>query len=461
MPILASFILPHPPLAIPEIGKGREKTIVKTLESLEKVSEKIASLAPEAIVFISPHAESYSDYFQIADGEVAMGSFAEYKAPNVNFRLFYDRQLIEAVTSFSKAASFPAGVDGGEEIYLDHGTMVPLYYINKRYRDFKALRLGVSGLSLSEHYRFGQIVQEAIDKLGKRVVVIASGDLSHLVEKREPNAVHLATPSYDKQIMKVLSEANFGELLSFNKETLAEAEECGHRAFCLMAGILDRLSVKATKLSYEDSAGIGYGALEYDVKGEDPSRAYLELYRSKQSFLVKKEIENSDIYAKLARTAIERYVTTGKMPTLDEDWPKAFFTKKAGVFVTIHKDGEIRGCMGSIRPMRKNLGSEIIASAVASASLDSRFPKVRKEELPLLSIAVDVLSSPIPILSVTDLDPKVYGVVVEYGEKRGALLPDMPGIKTPEEQVLTAMYKAGIPEKEDVALYRFSSTRHK
>lgn len=460
MPILGSFIVPHPPLAIPEIGKGKENTISKTIASFEAVGKAISELKPETILFISPHAESYSDYFQIADGEVAMGSFADYKAPNVNFRLFYDRPLVEAICAASKEVSFPAGIQNGQELYLDHGTMVPLYYINKFYREFKAVRVGLSGLSLSDHYRFGQLIAEAVEKVDRKVVVLASGDLSHTLKKEGPYGYREAGALYDKQILKILSNANFGELLSFNRETLSEAEECGHRAFSVMAGVLDRLSLKPKLLSYEETTGVGYAAFEYDVLGENPSRAFLELYRSRQSFVVKREIENSDIFAKLARTAIERYVLTGNVPTLDEEWPKVFTTSKAGVFVTLRKDGEIRGCMGSLRPLRKNLGSEIIASAIAAATMDTRFPKVRKEELPLLSVSVDVVRSLIPILSVSDLDPKLYGVVVESGDKKGALLPNLPGIETPEEQVITAMFKAGIPENEDVALYRFSVNHH-
>ena len=460
MPISGSFIVPHPPLAIPEIGKGRESTISKTIVSFETIGKAIADLKPETILFISPHAESYSDYFQIADGEVAMGSFADYKAPSVNFRLFYDKPLVEAICAASKEVSFPAGIKSGQELYLDHGTMVPLYFINKFYRDFKAVRVGLSGLSLSDHYRFGQLISEAIEKTGRKVVVVASGDLSHTLKKEGPYGYREAGEVYDKQILKILSNANFGELLSFNRDTLREAEECGHRAFSVMAGVLDRLSLKPTLLSYEETTGIGYAALEYKVLGENPSRAFLELYRSRQSFLVKREIENSDIYAKLARTAIERYVLTGNVPTINEEWPKIFMTSKSGVFVTIRKDGEIRGCVGSLRPLRKNLGSEIIASAIAAATMDTRFPKVRKEELPLLSISVDVVRSLIPILSISDLDPKLYGVVVESGDKKGALLPGLPGIETPEEQVITAMFKAGIPENEDVALYRFNVIHH-
>lgn len=460
MPILGSFVLPHPPLAIPEVAKGKERAIEKTAAALEEAARQIASLEPETIVFISPHAESYSDYFQIVDMEVGIGSFAEYKAPNVNFRLFYDRPLIQAICSKAQEASFPAGNEGGEEIYLDHGTMVPLYYINKYYRNFKAVRIGLSGLSLSEHYRFGQLIQEAIGELSRKVVLVASGDLSHTLKNEKKEGEENRPPLYDSRILKILESSNFSELLSFDRKTLSEAEECGHRAFCLMAGILDRLSVAGKRLSYENVTGVGYAVLSYKVLGENASRAFLELYRSKQSFIVKKEIEKADIYAKLARKAIETYVKKGITMTVDDSLPKELLTSKAGVFVTLRKDGEIRGCLGSLRPRTKNLGSEIISSAIAACSLDTRFPKVRKDELPLLSIAVDVLSSPIPILSISDLDPKKYGVVVEYGEKKGALLPNMPSIKTAEEQVMTAIYKAGIPEEADVTLYRFGVTHH-
>lgn len=460
MPILAAYLLPHPPLVIPEIAKGKEKTISKTYETYENIAHEIALLEPETIIFISPHAESYTDYFQIADAEVGLGSFGAYKAHNVNFRLFYDRQLISSIISIVKKNNFPAGSEKGKEIYLDHGTMVPLYFINKFYRNFKAVRLGVSGLSLSTHYRFGQMVNEAIDISNKKVVVICSGDLSHVVNENSPYGFKEEGAIYDKQLLKVLEKGNFGALLSWNKQNLSAAQECAHRSITLMAGILDRLSVTSKLCSYENLTGIGYAIMSFKVIGENASRAFLELYRSKQSFAVKVESDNADDYARLARLAIEKYVKTGQTPTLTNEWPSVFLNSKNGVFVTLYKDGEIRGCMGSVKPLKKNLGTEIINSAIASASLDARFPKVSSEELPFISIAVDVISSPIPILSVSDLDPKKYGIVVEFGEKRAALLPNLPSIETGEEQILMAKKKAQIKKGEDVQLYRFSVSHH-
>lgn len=460
MPILASFILPHPPLLIPEIGKGKEEIIEKTAEAYDKVATEIAALKPDTILFITPHAECYRDYFQIADGEVEMGSFGAYKANQVSFRLFYDRPLVGMIGSIAKGHGFPAGTEGGEELYLDHGTMVPLYFINKRYRDFKAVRVSTSGLSLSDHYRFGQIIQEAVDRLGRKVVVVASGNLSHAL-RDNPNDQNAPGPRYDKKVIKILQKANFGELLSFKKEELRKAEECGHRCFCLLSGILDRLALAPKLLSYESVTGVGYLLMSYKPMGEDPSRAYLELYRTKRALEVQEERKNMDPYARLAYLAIERFVRSGKTLPLSLDvWPENFYSKRGAVFVTLKKDGEIRGCLGSIRPLKKNLGTEIIANAIAAASSDARFPRLRDEELPLVSISVDVVTSLIPVLSTADLDPKTYGVLVEFGERRAAVLPNLPDVDDVEKQLLIALYKAGIDQGDDFQMARFKVAHH-
>jgi len=460
MPILGAFIVPHAPVLIPEIGKEKSVALQATMDAYQKIASEIAALKPETIVFITPHAECYSDYFQISDGEVEMGSFADYGAPNINFRLFYDRQFVSALGRMAKEDSFSAGADGDEEIYLDRGTMVPLYYINRQYPSFKAVRVAVSGLPLSSHYRFGQLIQDTAEKLGRRIVIVASGNLSHALNKdiNEPSS---PGPIYDKNVVKTLSSSDFGSLISWDRESLARAEECGHRSFTVMAGALDRLSVTSRKYSYEAGTGVGYLAMGYLVKGVDASRAFLELYRSRQSFAVSRERRSMDDFAKLAYSAIEQVVKTGKtLSFAPSKYPAPFAEKKAGVFVTIKKDGEIRGCMGSVKPLKKNLGLEIINAATGAALLDKRFSKITEDELPLLSISVDVLTAPIPILSLDDLNPKIYGVYVTYGEKKGVLLPGLPGIRNAEEQLAVALAKAGIEEDENFRMARFAVTHH-
>ncbi len=165
---------------------------------------------------------------------------------------------------------------------------------------------------------------------------------------------------------------------------------------------------------------------------------------------------------KLARKAIEEYVKYGRIippPPPEEMTPE--MRKKAGVFVSLKKHGELRGCIGTFLPTRKNVAEEIIYNAIAAATEDPRFPPVREDELDELDISVDILSEPEPVESLSQLDPKRYGIIVESGWKRGLLLPDLEGVDTVEQQLSIAMAKAGISPKEPIKVYRFTVQRYK
>jgi AmmeMemoRadiSam system protein A len=160
----------------------------------------------------------------------------------------------------------------------------------------------------------------------------------------------------------------------------------------------------------------------------------------------------------LAREAIEAYVRQRqRLQPPAELTPE--MQERAGVFVSLHKHGELRGCIGTLEPTQPNAAQEIIRNAISSATQDPRFPPVQPNELDDLEISVDVLSSPEPVQSLADLDPKRYGVIVESGWRRGLLLPDLEGVDTVEYQVDIARRKAGIGRDEPVQLYRFSVRR--
>jgi hypothetical protein len=135
-------------------------------------------------------------------------------------------------------------------------------------------------------------------------------------------------------------------------------------------------------------------------------------------------------------------------------------SQRAGVFVSLKKYGELRGCIGTFEPTRANVAEEIIANAISSATRDPRFPPVNTAELPHLSYSVDVLTKPEPVESQNELDPKRYGVIVESGGQRGLLLPDLEGVNTVEEQISICRQKGGILPHEPVKLYRFEVKRY-
>lgn len=461
MPIVASYILPHPPLCVPEIGRGKEKEVANTIAAINKVAKEISELKPDTIVFVSPHQEAYTDYFPIADGEVGNGSFAKFGVPGINYRLFYDRELVKEISIAAKENDIQAGTLTDNERYIDHGTLVPLYYINKYYLDFKAVRLGLSGFSLLEHYRYGQLLGDIFQKSNKKIVVIASGDLSHCQRIDGEYGFRPEGPRYDELMLKIIKTTNFANLLSMNSSHLSKAHECCHRSITLLAGMFDRYFIESNILSHEAPFGVGYLVASFQIKDFDPSRAFYELYCAKEEYSVKSNMENSDLYVKWARKTIEGFIKEKKILSVETTLPDNFLKTQAGVFVTIHEHGALRGCLGSIAPMRKNLGLEIAYNAISAATHDPRFEPITEKDFPYLKITVDVISNPIPVFSVSELDAKTYGVIVESGEKRGVVLPDLPDVETPEQQIEIAKEKAGIDEDEDFTLYRFEVDRHR
>lgn len=162
---------------------------------------------------------------------------------------------------------------------------------------------------------------------------------------------------------------------------------------------------------------------------------------------------------KLARNTIEHFVRTGKTVAPPRE-PTPEMKQKAGAFVSLHKHGALRGCIGTIEPSSADVASEVIRNAISAASRDPRFPPVQADELDELEISVDVLLPPEPIESIDELDPKRYGVIVQSEWRRGLLLPDLEGVDTAEYQVAIARRKAGINPSETVQLYRFEVIRY-
>ena len=461
MSILAAYMVPHPPMIVPAVGRGSEEQIRATTRSYEQVAEEIAVLKPDTIIITSPHSVMYADYFHISPGKGARGDFGQFRASQVRFEEEYDTELVAAIAQAAGAQGFPAGVMGERERRLDHGTMVPLYFIRQRYQGGKIVRIGLSGLPLSEHYRFGQIIREAVDRLGTRAVFIASGDLSHKLQDYGPYGFAQEGPQYDERIMDVCSRAAFGELFDFDETFCDRAAECGHRSFVIMAGALDGQAVKAKALSHEDVTGVGYGICTFKPGEPDDSRHFLEQYLSKAGEELAARRAQEDPFVRLARASVEHYILRHRKMEMPGDLPSELTARRAGAFVSIHEHGKLRGCIGTISPVRDCLAQEIIDNAVSASTRDPRFSPIRADELKWLEISVDVLGDPEPVSSPAELDVKRYGVIVTKGRKRGLLLPDLDGVDTVEEQISIAKSKAGIADwDKKVELQRFEVVRH-
>ncbi len=460
MPVIAAYMVPHPPMIVPEIGRGSERQIEATTAAYRRVAEEIAALKPETIILSSPHATMYADYFHISPGDGASGSFAQFRAPSVRFRERYDTELVRTIEQIATSEDFPAGTRGQREPALDHGTMVPLFFIRQTLQDFSLVRIGLSGLPLEDHYRLGQIVRQAVEETGRRAVWVASGDLSHKLQTYGPYGFAPEGPEYDRRIMDVCGRAAFGELFDFDETFCEKAAECGHRSFVMMAGALDGLSVAAEVFSHEDVTGVGYGICAFRPGKPDRRRHFLDLRLAAEEKRLSEQRASCDPWVRLARESVENYVRNRRVMEIPEGLPEELLCRRAGAFVSIHERGQLRGCIGTIAPTRESLAREIIENAVSACSRDPRFDPIRPDELKWLEINVDVLGEPEEIASEDQLDVKRYGVIVSRGHRRGLLLPDLDGVDTVEQQVAIARKKAGIGPTEKVTLQRFEVVRH-
>ena len=167
-----------------------------------------------------------------------------------------------------------------------------------------------------------------------------------------------------------------------------------------------------------------------------------------------------DKYIDVAEKAICKYIKDGEKIDVPEGLPEEMTEQRKGVFVTIKKKGQLRGCIGTYRPSQENIALEIINNAINAAKNDPRFPPIKESEIPALNVSVDVLSEPEPC-NEKDLNPDRYGVIIKRGSRRGLLLPNLEGIDTKEEQLKHVKRKAGIPHDcSDYQLQRFEVQRH-
>jgi len=458
--LLACYFVPHPPLIVPEIGHGQEQAIQKTIDAYKEVARQIAAFAPDTIIFISPHATTYQDYYRIEKSKSCRGNFKDFQAPNVTFDVQQDVEFINALERNTLNDSFPAGTKGVQNTPLDHGVMVPLYFINAAYQNFKVVRLSYSGLPYPSQYEYGMIIQKTIAQTpGKRYVVVASGDLSHMLKEDGPYGYAKEGPIFDKNVCEILTSGNFIDLFSIDAVLIGKAGECGFRSLLVMTGILDGLAITPTLLSYEGPFGVGYAVASFKVDGKNETRNFGEQWKAISTSTISRRRKNEDPYIALARRSLEHYVKTGTVLKLDK-YPNGIAKERAGVFVSLHSDGMLRGCIGTILPTTDSIAEEIIRNAVAAGMEDPRFPSVETHELPNLVYSVDILKTPEPISSPSELDVKKYGVIVKYRGRKGLLLPNIDGIDSVHEQIEIARNKGGIKEDDPYTLERFEVVRH-
>lgn len=321
--------------------------------------------------------------------------------------------------------------------------------------------MAIAGLPFLDLYKFGMCIGKSVRQSKERVVFIASGDLSHKLTHEAPYGYSKAGKEFDDLFVSSIKNLDIERLLDISEEMSENAGECGLRSFLMMFGALDGYELKPELYSYEGPFGVGYSVAKFSAGGMSQDRQIFMKVKEKNREKIKGIRDCEDAFVKLARIALETYIKEKKVIDVPKELPEEMLRSRTGVFVSLKLNGQLRGCIGTTGPTRKNIAEEIIHNAISAGTQDPRFFPVEEDELENLVYSVDVLKEPEPIKSIDQLDAKKYGVIVRAGRRSGLLLPNLEGVDTPEKQVSIALQKAGISKNENYTMERFEVIRHK
>ena len=440
---------------VPEVGREAIADVRSSIDAMAALTERVIRSGAETVVLISPHAPLEPDAFVAYDGPQLHADFSNFRAPTATVHAELDEELLKEITRAAAETAFEVVRIRGD---LDHGTAVPLYFLQRHGWHGRVVALGYSFLSNEDHLCFGNCIRAAIDKAGRRVAFIASGDLSHRLKPDAPAGYNPQAHLFDAEVVDAIRSNSTGRIVNIDPELRRTAGECGYRSMLVAIGVAQELESRCDVISYEAPFGVGYMVAQLLSE----PRAVATGSSDTSATGVQSTDFSRALLPALARLTIETLITTGTIITPPDDLPDEL-TARAACFVSIKTlDGDLRGCIGTIEPEKNTLAEELMVNAISAAIRDPRFPPVRTDELPNLKYSVDVLSQPEPV-RLEDLDPLVYGVIVEDqdGGRRGLLLPNLKGIDTAAKQVEIASRKAGIPPGAEVKLWRFRSDRYR
>jgi AmmeMemoRadiSam system protein B/AmmeMemoRadiSam system protein A len=317
----------------------------------------------------------------------------------------------------------------------EHAVEVQLPFLQYIKPDVRIVPVILAGAPAATYKEIGRDIARAIKELKKEVVIMASGDMTHY----EP---HDVAREKDMKAVEAMLALDEDELT--RRYRRLNISMCAYGpVVCLIAAARELGVTSAELVKYQTSgdttgdksAVVGYAGVIFKKAALHPIAA-------------------------LAKETVETYVRHGKRPPLPAELTPEM-KEKAGVFVSIHKKGDLRGCIGTFEPQENNVAGEIIANAISSATRDPRFPPVSPDELKDLDYSVDVLTHPEEVPDATCLDPRKYGVIVECDWRKGLLLPDLEGVDSADYQIEICRQKGGIGPHEPVKLYRFEVKRYK
>ncbi|NIP32957.1 AmmeMemoRadiSam system protein B [Candidatus Saccharibacteria bacterium] len=254
--IVFSAFCPHTPVLVPSVGKENLEKIKKTADSYRILEQRFCSSKPDVAVVISPHGTVYDDTFSINLCDKYIGDFEEFGDFATRVEFPSDYLLIDRIQRHMRDEKVAVTLDTCEK--LDHGSVVPLFFLTENYKNVHVVPISSSGLDLKTHFEFGQELKELILDTNKRVAIIASGDLSHALSTEAPAGFSEYGQQFDDKLQELLSNNDVESLVGLNDAMIEGAHECGLSSLIILLGMLDGMKYKPEILSYEAPFGVGY-----------------------------------------------------------------------------------------------------------------------------------------------------------------------------------------------------------
>jgi AmmeMemoRadiSam system protein B len=249
-------IAPHPPVMIPEVGGVSAAEVRASIEAMRELTSRVIASGAETVVIISPHAPLEARAF-VAYGQPRLrGDFANFRAPQATVDAPLDAELLESIRQTVADDGFRVIVLKGYE--LDHGTAVPLYFLQRNGWTGRVVALGYSYLSNEDHVRFGQCVRRAAENTDRHVAFLASGDLSHRLKPDAPAGFHPDACHFDEEVVEALRAGSPERIVNISQDLRRQAGECGYRSMLVSLGVADGLETVCDVLHYEAPFGVGY-----------------------------------------------------------------------------------------------------------------------------------------------------------------------------------------------------------
>jgi len=262
--IVYGAILPHPPLLVPFIGGKRINDVAKSKKALEEVARRLKTKDIDAVVIITPHGNVSQVAVPVYVSHVFEGNFAYFGADKPVFSFKGDPVLANEIIKEAKRQNIEVSHLG--ETFLDHGVLVPMYYPYMAGFKKPIVPIAQAFLPYPELFNFGEVIKTASNNLGKKVAVIASGDMSHRLTIDAPAGYNPEGSKFDGEIARLVNENNADAILNMDQRLIEAAGECGYRSIVMLLGALKGLDTTVEVLSYEGPFGVGYLVATYDVK---------------------------------------------------------------------------------------------------------------------------------------------------------------------------------------------------